>query len=45
MEKGKKEGLIKIALNMLMKGYNLKDIADLTGLSADETAALSDKEK
>ena len=40
MKQGMKEGLKQGALRMKQKGYPLEDIADITGLSVDEIAAL-----
>ena len=37
---GKAEGKAEIARNMKQKGYSVKDIADLTGLSSAEIKQL-----
>ena len=39
-EKGFKEGIKEIALNMLQKGYDITDISECTGLSLDELQKL-----
>jgi predicted transposase/invertase (TIGR01784 family) len=40
-EKGHKQGRFETARKMLAKGYDLTEIAELTGLSSDELATLS----
>ena len=36
IREGKIEGKIEIAKNMLLKGYNIEDIANITDISIDE---------
>ncbi|MBN2653405.1 MAG: hypothetical protein JXR63_13585, partial [Spirochaetales bacterium] len=40
---GKKQGQIESALNMLAKGFDLTDIADISGLSLKEIQAIANK--
>ena len=42
VEKGRKEGLRTSARNMLRKGMPMALVAEVTGLSPDEVAALMD---
>ena len=40
IRKGRKEGAVEVARNMLKKNYPTSDIADITGLPLDEVLAL-----
>ncbi|HOK40393.1 MAG TPA: hypothetical protein PLD27_05070, partial [bacterium] len=47
IQKGEKigiqKGLIKITFNMLKKGYNIKEIKDVTGLSESQIKKLKNR--
>lgn len=40
IRKGRKEGAVEVARNMLKKNYPTSDIVDITGLPLDEVLAL-----
>ncbi len=42
-QEGKQEGKQEIVKNMLLKGFKIEEIADITGLSAEEIEKLKDK--